>query len=239
MDNLYWFKFSPADWFMGRVQRCSEVTQARFIRLICVYWNNECDMSVENAEIETGEKEFKELVRLKIVEVDGDAIAIKFLDKQYKDCASVSNKRSEAAKARWSKAKGKQDNANALQDYADKIRVEENREEKIREDRESNSAPTKIDILNYTKSALASIAASLPDSECKKIAKSFYDYYGSQGWRKANGMPITDYKLAVSQWVTKEMNSKRKEWKAPEKVNYDPPREIQSAMSDLAKKMKG
>ena len=31
-------------------------------------------------------------------------------------------------------------------------------------------------------------------------AEHFVAYYGSQGWRKGNGMPLTNWKLAVSNW---------------------------------------
>lgn len=96
-------------------------------------------MCVEDAEIEMGVDEFKELLRLKIIEHDADgSIQIKFLDEQYEDCTDISKSRSKAAKARWSKPKAKQDNAsalqsntNAMQGNADKNRIEENREEQI------------------------------------------------------------------------------------------------------------
>ena len=101
------------------------------------------------------------------------------------------------------------------------------------------SIPSKKEIIEHVKSSLFALGTSLSMNETKDIARSFWDYYGSQGWRKANGMAITDYKLAVNQWVTKEINSRRKQYKPQEKVNYDPPREIQSAMNDLARKMKG
>ena len=87
-------------------------------------------MSVEDAEIELGEDEFKQLIKLKIIESDtNDSLVIKFLDDQYKVCLELGNKRSKAAKGRWDKAKGMQTNASAMQDNADKIRQEENREE--------------------------------------------------------------------------------------------------------------
>lgn len=131
MDNLQWFKFSPSHWFMGRIQRCSEVAQARFLRLCCVYWNNECLMNIEDAEIELGEDEFRQLLKLKIIESDADgSLLIKFLDKQYEACLELGNKRSLAAKARWSKAKAMQLHKPAMQDNADKIRLEEIREDK-------------------------------------------------------------------------------------------------------------
>lgn len=125
MDNLQWFKFSPSHWFMGRIQRCSEVTQARFIRLCCLYWNKECIVSVDDAKIEVGDSEFDELVRFKIVEVENDTIVIKFLIEQFEECLELGNKRSKAAKARWSKAKAMQMHTSELQDNADKNREEE------------------------------------------------------------------------------------------------------------------
>lgn len=32
----------------------------------------------------------------------------------------------------------------------------------------------------------------------------FVGYYGSQGWRKANGQPVTNWKLAASGWASRE-----------------------------------
>ena len=132
MDNLKWFKFSPSHWFMGRIQRCSEVSQARFMRLCCIYWTNECVMSIEDAEIELGDDEFKQLLKLRIIEEDNGSLVIKFLDEQYSECIDISKLRSKAAIARWKKAKAKEDNASALQvdasalqDNADKTRQDE------------------------------------------------------------------------------------------------------------------
>jgi hypothetical protein len=132
---------------MGRIQRCSEVAQARFMRLCCIYWTNECVMSIEDAEIELGDEEFKDLMRLKIIQrtVDGFLI-IKFLDEQYEDCIDISKVRSKAAKARWGKASEVQDDANAMQmdanamqDNADKIREDENRLDDIRKDQKEKA----------------------------------------------------------------------------------------------------
>jgi len=105
-------------------------------------------MSVDDARIELDE-EFDNLVRLKIIEVDGNSISIKFLDAQYEECLAIGNKRSEAAKARWSKAKGKQKESKSMQlhtdevqDYADKNRKEENRKEENRKEESNKNSPT-------------------------------------------------------------------------------------------------
>lgn len=95
MDKLQWFKFSPSSWMMGRIQRCSEIAQARFLRLCCTYWNHRCELEIEEAEIELGEDNFRELLKLKIIKTDGDYLSIDFLDEQFGDIDEVSGKRSE------------------------------------------------------------------------------------------------------------------------------------------------
>lgn len=133
--KLTWFKFSPADWFMGRIQRLPLEVQAEFIRLCCVYWNKECTMTVEDAELEV--ENFDRLVKNRIVKVDEGEIFIDFLDAQIDNANTVSEKRRQAANARWNKsnANAKQRNANAKQSDADKIREDKRRQEKKREDK--------------------------------------------------------------------------------------------------------
>jgi len=240
--ELPFFKFTANEWLTGDINFEPYEIQGLFISVCSTYWSKDCSISLARLKQRFSNatpEQWQHLIDADYIKVVEDQIHIDFLDEQI-DELKAQHQKKVAAGRKGGLARSKQRLSNAKAELKHKdIDIDIDIDIDKEKDRESNSAPTKIDILNFTKSALASIATSLPESECKKIAKSFYDYYGSQGWRKANGMPITDYKLAVSQWVTKEMNSKRKEWKAPEKVNYDPPREIKSAMSDLAKKMKG
>jgi chorismate mutase len=135
MDNLQWFKFSPSHWFMGRIQRCSEIAQARFIRLCCIYWTNECTMDIKDAEIELGDDEFRQLLKLRIIESDPDgSLVIKFLDVQFESCIDLSKTRSKAAKARWSNANAMQMHKDAMQVNADKIREDKTRVDKTRKE---------------------------------------------------------------------------------------------------------
>lgn len=83
MDKLQWFKFTPSDWMMGKIQRCPEVTQARFMRLCCLYWNKECNLSFEDAEIEIDKEHIDILIKKKIVSNISDFINIGYLDEQY------------------------------------------------------------------------------------------------------------------------------------------------------------
>lgn len=85
MEKLQWFKFSPMDWVMGKIQRCPEVTQARYLRLICLYWNKEGILSYEDAEIEIDKEHLDILISKKVIKVDNDFISIDFLKEQLKE----------------------------------------------------------------------------------------------------------------------------------------------------------
>jgi hypothetical protein len=91
MDKLQWFKFTPTDWIMGKIQRCPEITQARFMRLICLYWNKECTLSYDDAEIEIDKEHLDILVGKKIIKVSEEFIIIEFLQEQFLEI-SISKK---------------------------------------------------------------------------------------------------------------------------------------------------
>jgi hypothetical protein len=107
MEKLQWFKFTPSDWIMGKIQRCPEITQARFMRLICLYWNKECVLSFEDAEIEVDLNHLEILIAKKIVTKENESIKISFLDEQFLTIAETSKKNSTAAKKRWGKSEVK------------------------------------------------------------------------------------------------------------------------------------
>jgi len=98
MEKLVWFKFSPRDWVMGKIQRCPEVTQARFIRLCCLYWNKECCISLEDAEIEIDKEHLDILISKKVILVENDFIKINFLDENFEKSEGKTNKLSTSGK---------------------------------------------------------------------------------------------------------------------------------------------
>jgi hypothetical protein len=150
MDKLQWFKFSYADWRMGKIQRCPEITQARFINLCCLYWSKEADLSIEDAEIEIDKEHLDILISKKIVLIENEHILIKFLDEQLDDITENSKGKSKAAKARWDKyrenknAGAMQVHKDAMQNNAEKRREEEIREDKIRVDEEEDNRHRQI-----------------------------------------------------------------------------------------------
>lgn len=105
LDKLQWFKFAPTDWIMGKIQRCPDDTQARYMRLVCLYWNKECSLSIEDAEIEIDKNHLDILISKKIVKVISDFIKISFLDEQFESILETSKKNSENVLKRWNKSK--------------------------------------------------------------------------------------------------------------------------------------
>lgn len=142
MDKLTWFKFVISDWMMGKIQKCPEVTQARFMRLCCLYWNKECVLSYEDADIEIDKEHLDILIQKKIVVLDDDSIKIKFLDEQNADVNELSSKRRDAVKERWNKKKSTSkeiqtdtivlnNDTIVIQSDTEKIREEEKRKDNI------------------------------------------------------------------------------------------------------------
>jgi hypothetical protein len=167
MDKLTWFKFSPADWMMGRIRKMPKETQADFLSLCCIYWNTECGLSVEDAELEIGEESLTKLVKYKIVKKGRDSIGIHFLDEQWNEIHAKTDHQSRSGQLgnlkRWhpmlysSVMKGEQslDDAYATiresvpdspqittqsRNIAEKIREEEKREEERVNARENSFA---------------------------------------------------------------------------------------------------
>jgi hypothetical protein len=85
MSKLTWFKFTPSDYMMGKIQRCPEVTQARFMRLCCLYWNKQCELTYEDAEIEIDKEHVDILISKRVVVGQNGIINISFLDEQFAD----------------------------------------------------------------------------------------------------------------------------------------------------------
>ena len=97
MDNLQWFKFSPSDWMMGRIQRQPAQVQVDFLRLCCKYWQKDCVFLCEDAELEVMDT-YAILVKHRFISVEDDCIRISFLDEQYEIASEKRQKASDAGK---------------------------------------------------------------------------------------------------------------------------------------------
>jgi len=193
MDKLQWFKFNYADWRMGKIQRCSEITQARFLNLCCLYWSKEANLSYEDAEIEIDKEHLDVLLAKKIIERDDEYIFIKFLDEQLFDIAETSKGKSKAAKIRWEKYRKKkaneeQNNADAMHVHKDAMQnnTEKRREEKRIEERESISQKQFLDLINKIR-----ISKGLA-SNIKKLS-----YEEMANFKQLSDYNLEDFKKAI------------------------------------------
>lgn len=227
MDNLQWFKFSPSHWFMGRIQRCSEQAQARFIRLVCVYWQKECVLSIEDAKIELG-NEYQSVLDFKIIEEVEGFVKIKFLDQQFEECLELGNKRSKAAKARWSKAKAMQLHTGEMQVYADKNRLDEIREDKTREDieTETSSGVKLIKWIEDNCSNVQKMSEPLTVDEAERLTKDYNHHFLMEllsemhNYKRLNRNVSAN--LTFRKWANKD--NRYNDWKANKELQKTMPK---------------
>jgi hypothetical protein len=142
MEKLTWFKFTPSDWVMGKIQRCPEITQARFMRLCCVYWNKDCVLTFEEADIEVDKEHIELLVSKKIIKIENNYIVIDFLKEQLDEIIVTSEKRRKAVQKRWDNISKKntsvsKNNTNELINNTSVIQNDTDKS-KSREDKEKN-----------------------------------------------------------------------------------------------------
>lgn len=130
-EDLGWFKFSPLKWMTGRIRKEKEKIQIAFLGLVCQYWKDGCNMTIEKARDEIGDS-IDVLIKKKIVKVDVSKIRIDFLDEQMVSIGNTSEQRKKAAKSRWDKHNSKtmQMHASALQVNTSAMQTDADREDK-------------------------------------------------------------------------------------------------------------
>jgi chemotaxis protein histidine kinase CheA len=204
MDKLQWFKFSPTDWTMGKIQRCPELTQARYLRLICLYWNKECILSLEDAEIEIDKEHLDILLSKKIIKFENDFIIIDFLNEQLEEVAEKSQKRREAVLQRWAKVKESNTNeiqtdTNVLQNDTEESRVDKSRVEKKRVDK-IFVPPQLFEVENYF----------FENGYTKESGKKAFNYYAVADWKDSKGTKVRNWKQKMQAVWFKEENKIKK-----------------------------
>jgi len=108
-----WFKFEPAEWKLGRIQRQSPVVKSVFLDIVCQYWHNKCKMTLEDARLDFGDENIDILLKNKMIKKDeGDNISISFLDEQMDGIKETSKNASKAGLISAAKRKAKAEQAN-------------------------------------------------------------------------------------------------------------------------------
>lgn len=206
MDKLQWFKFTPTDWIMGKIQRCPEITQARFMRLICLYWNKECLLTYEDAEIEIDKEHLDLLISKKIIKLVDAYISIEFLNDQLDSISETSQKRRDAVLKRW--AKVKQNDTSVLQVDTSVLQnnTDKSREEEIREEKEKKRVVNK-----FTAPQLSEVESYFTENGyTKESAIKAFNYYDVANWKDSTGKQVKNWKQKMQSVWFKDENKIKK-----------------------------
>jgi hypothetical protein len=143
--ELPYFKFEPAEWMFGRIQKRSLQVQANFVNLCCKYWHKLGQISVREAELDYGKDVISELLEFEIIIKEQDAVRIKFLDDQLVEVREFAE--SQRIKGSKSAAKRNKNSSTTVEPLfnhgstddqptirREEKRIEENRKEEKRRD---------------------------------------------------------------------------------------------------------
>ena len=83
--ELYWFRYEPKRYLIGKIQYCSLETQGLFANIQCFYWQRDCKMSEADLKKKFGTHDnlLQELITEEIIKIEDGNVFIDFLDEQY------------------------------------------------------------------------------------------------------------------------------------------------------------
>lgn len=198
MNNLEWFKFSPSDWMMGRIQRQTPQVQCDFIRLCCIYWHKRGEMSQDAAQMECVET-FETLVKFKFISVVDDMIAIKFLDDQVVDIDAKRVQASEAGKRSAEVRKRKTETNDRSTTVKQPFNEIQQSKSKSKSKSKNVKPPTRDEVVKYF----------IDKGYSQDSGAKAFEYYSIQDWKDANGKAVKNWKAKmIAVWFKDENKQK-------------------------------
>jgi len=89
--RLPYFQFEPAEWLAGDIMFCSLSAQGLYVNIQALYWQKDCDLSLEQAVKRLKSEElFEELISEKIIKIRSGKIRVNFLDEQWEKLSEKS-----------------------------------------------------------------------------------------------------------------------------------------------------
>lgn len=199
-ESYPWFKFNVTKWMLGRIQRLSFAHHGAFLRLLCLYWDKEGEISLEDAELECTTELFADLLKYKIVKKSKEFVQIDFMDELLAEKGDASNQKRDAALERWRLEREKKRNADELHNNADAMHVHTDamqirKEEIIEEKKEGKSVPSELEVIEYFEK----------NGYTKEHAKTVFEYYDGLNWTDKNKVPIDNWKYHLrKQWMKED-----------------------------------
>ncbi len=94
--ELPYFKFEPAEYLTKNISFCSLSAQGLFSNICCYYWQRGCSITKDQILRRLNyPNELQELISEGIIDLNGEKISIKFLDKQLESAIEISQKNSQ------------------------------------------------------------------------------------------------------------------------------------------------
>jgi hypothetical protein len=94
--ELPYFKFEPAEYLTKNISFCSLPAQGLFANICCYYWQRGCTITKEQILRRLNyPNELQELISEGILDLVGENISIKFLDRQLESAIEISQKNSQ------------------------------------------------------------------------------------------------------------------------------------------------
>lgn len=138
-DPWAYFEFYPTIWQNFKISRCKYPVKGFFMDVCAYYWNNKCEMTIDDLKEKFSSKTEKKyltvLIQKKIIKQFGEKISISFLNEHLEYVQWKSSKARDSANVKHGKGEVNTD-ANAQRTHSERtanvVLLEESREEKIR-----------------------------------------------------------------------------------------------------------
>lgn len=225
--RLPYFQFEPAEWLAGDIMFCSLSAQGLFTTLKALYWQKDCDLTLEQAIKRLKNKElFDELISEKIIKISSGRIKINFLDKQYEKASGKSkiNSRNGALGGRPKKRNESENKPNGF----NSVIKNESEKKPIREDKiiENNNKKKEIkEKYDDRKLKFSSTLSPFLETYGKEFLNEFYAYWTEPNKSKTKFRQelekTWDLERRLSTWSKNDKNFKKPfKNQNPETISY-------------------
>lgn len=97
--ELPYFQFEPAQYLTGNIQFCSLEAQGLFINICAIYWQRECNLTLEQINKKFNKSDLvSELIDNDVIKTHSSIIDIEFLDEQFETITKSKSRLSEAGR---------------------------------------------------------------------------------------------------------------------------------------------
>lgn len=204
---LSWFKFTTGHYMSGRIQKRSKDAKVAFMEVVCKYWDNRGELSVEDAKLDFGEAEVTELIQFRVIKEVHGMIRIKFLDEQLVAIQETSAKNSLAGQL---SAKKRRDKMNDRSTTVQRNPTDKTRQEEIRRDSDTPARGSLVEIFfeDLPNSSMMDwvIKTCNPKRTKEELIKLLQTFKSSS---RSDYKNFNDFAEHFRNWVNQKGNEKR------------------------------